>query len=64
MDLATSHGATELLAFPIPLASSGRFSRDVAEFSGRLSTYARLGFESREQLDDFYQVVVRRPGSA
>lgn len=57
--LAKENKAEKILGFPIPEGSSGKFPKDLAEFSGRLSTYRRLGFSERERLDDFYQVVAR-----
>jgi GNAT superfamily N-acetyltransferase len=59
IEKAKSEGATEVLAFPIPEDSTGKFPKDIAEFSGRLSTYQKLGFELRERLDNFYQVVAK-----
>lgn len=57
VDLAKAEGASELLAFPIPEDSVGKFPKDVAEFSGRFSTFKKFGFEAKVRLDDFYQVV-------
>lgn len=51
------NGATELLGFPIPEDSTGKFPENVAEFSGRLSTFKKLNFNLKHRLDDFYQVV-------
>lgn len=55
--LAKNNGSSELLAFPIPEESKGKFPKDIAEFSGRLSTFKKFGFEPKEKLNDFYQVV-------
>ncbi len=55
--LAKENGASELLAFPIPEDTKGKFPKDIAEFSGRLSTFTKLGFKPKERLSDFYQVV-------
>lgn len=55
--LSKSRGASEVLAFPIPEDSSGKFPKDIAEFSGRLSTFKKLNFESKTRLNDFYQIV-------
>lgn len=60
IDLAKENEASELLAFPIPEDSAGRFPKDIAEFSGRLSTFRKFGFEPNERLDDFYQVVSKQ----
>lgn len=56
-ELAKAEGSDELLAFPIPEDSKGKFPKDIAEFSGRLSTFKKFGFQTKERLDDFYQVV-------
>lgn len=57
--VAKENGASAVLAFPIPENSAGKFPKDIAEFSGRLSTFIKLGFELCERLNDFYQVVSR-----
>lgn len=57
ISLSQSHGAPELLAFPIPEDSIGKFPKDLAEFSGRLSTFKKFDFASKARLNDFYQVV-------
>ncbi len=57
ISLSKSNGATELLAFPIPEDTVGKFPKDLAEFSGRFSTYKKFDFESKTRLNDFYQVV-------
>ena len=59
VDLAKQEGATSVYAFPIPEETRNKFPEHEAEFSGRLSTYLRLGFQTNEKLNDFYQVVVR-----
>jgi len=51
------NGAVELLAFPIPKENQGRFPLHDAEFSGRFSTYEKLGFKVTERLNDFYEVL-------
>lgn len=56
-NLAMGEGATELLAFPIPEDSEDKFPKDVAEFSGRLSTFKKFGFETKNKIGEFYQVV-------
>lgn len=55
--LAKSNGASELLAFPIPEDSAGKFPKNIAEFSGRFSTFKKFEFELKTRLNDFYQVV-------
>jgi GNAT superfamily N-acetyltransferase len=57
IELSKSNGAEELLAFPIPEDSAGKFPKDIAEFSGRYSTFKKFNFEPKTRLDDFYQVV-------
>lgn len=57
ISFSKSQGAPDLLAFPIPEDSIDKFPKDIAEFSGRFSTFNKLGFEPKERLDDFYQVV-------
>jgi GNAT superfamily N-acetyltransferase len=59
ISLSKSKGADELLAFPIPEDSEGKFPKDLAEFSGRFSTFKKFNFEPKVRLDDFYQVVSR-----
>jgi GNAT superfamily N-acetyltransferase len=59
IELAKNEGASELLAFPIPEDSNGRFPKDVAEFSGRFSTFKKLGFEPKSRLSAFYHVVAK-----
>lgn len=55
--LAREKGASEVLAFPIPEESHGKFPLHDAEFSGRMSTYLKQGFEKAERLNEFYQKV-------
>ncbi len=55
--LARENGAGKILGFPIPEDSRGKFPEGLAEFSGRLSTFRKMGFLEREKLDAFYQVV-------
>lgn len=62
IQLAKSNRAAELLAFPIPEESLGKFPKDLAEFSGRLSTFKKFNFESKARLGDFYEVVSKRLG--
>jgi GNAT superfamily N-acetyltransferase len=57
ISLSKANGAKELLAFPIPEDSADKFPRDLAEFSGRFSTFKKFDFESKTRLNDFYQVV-------
>jgi GNAT superfamily N-acetyltransferase len=57
---AKQHGAEILTAFPIPQESIGKYPAHEAEFSGRLSTYTKLGFEEGKVLSPFYQRVKLR----
>jgi GNAT superfamily N-acetyltransferase len=57
IEYAKARGSTEILSFPIPEGSIGKFPKDVAEFSGRLSTFKSRGFVTQKRLDDFYQVM-------
>lgn len=57
VEMARSNGATEVLAFPIPEKNTSNFPKNLAEFSGRFSTYKSFGFESERQLNDFYEKV-------
>lgn len=63
IDLARTNGATEVLAFPIPEKNVSEFPKDLAEFSGRLSTYKSFGFQSERQLNDFYEKVALKFGA-
>ena len=60
IEMARSNGATEVLAFPIPEKNTSEFPKDLAEFSGRFSTYKSFGFEPERKLNDFYEKVVLR----
>ena len=55
--LAREHGAQELLAFPIPEENKNKFPPEVGEFSGRMSTFEKVGFRAGEKFSDFYQVM-------
>ncbi len=57
ISLSKANGAKEILAFPIPEDSVGKFPKDLAEFSGRFSTFKKFDFESKARLNNFYQVV-------
>ena len=57
VEVAKSSGASQVLAFPIPEENKAKFSEHDDEFSGRFSTFIKLGFEKKNQLNDFYQVV-------
>lgn len=52
---AKSKGAELISAFPIPEENRHRFPVNEAEFSGRSSTYQKLGFKSVETTTEFYQ---------
>lgn len=57
IEIAKAKRATQVLAFPIPEENKSKFPSHEAEFSGRYSTFVKLGFKKNEQLNDFYQVV-------
>ena len=57
IDHALLNNATSVLAFPIPAKSRDQFPIDEAEFSGRYSTYKKLGFKDKKELNSFYQVM-------
>lgn len=57
VEMARAKGADEVLAFPIPEKNSAKFPKDLAEFSGRFSTFKSFGFESERQLNEFYEKV-------
>ena len=50
-------GAKKLLAFPIPEGKRHHFPEHDGEFSGRLSTYKKLGYKTGPKINDFYQVM-------
>lgn len=52
---AKSNGAKLISAFPIPEANRSRFPVNEAEFSGRFSTFKKLGFVSDGDSSEFYQ---------
>lgn len=55
IDFARTSGAKCISAFPIPEENRGRFPVNEAEFSGRFSTYAKLGFKPDAMVSEFYQ---------
>lgn len=54
VEYAKNQGAKLISAFPIPEKSRARFPVNEAEFSGRFSTYEKLGFISAGEISDFY----------
>lgn len=52
---AKENGAQLVSAFPIPTENREKFPVGEAEFSGRLSTYSRLGFVADGESSAFYQ---------
>jgi GNAT superfamily N-acetyltransferase len=52
---AKENGAKLISAFPIPLENRDQFPEHEAEFSGRLSTYSKLGFGPVGDPTEFYQ---------
>lgn len=57
IEFAKSQGAKEVLVFPIPEETRAKFPEGEAEFSGRHSTFKKIGFIDKERLNDFYQVM-------
>lgn len=55
IDFAKSNGASLISAFPIPSENRKRFPVNEAEFSGRFSTYSKMGFKPVGESSDFYQ---------
>lgn len=55
IECARERGACLISAFPIPEQNRHRFPPNEAEFSGRFSTYSRLGFVPVDEPSDFYQ---------
>src|SRR3989338_2386697 len=53
IEIAKSEGAAKVLAFPIPEENKSKFPSHEAEFSGRYSTFVKLGFKKNEQLNNF-----------
>jgi GNAT superfamily N-acetyltransferase len=54
---AKENGANIISAFPIPEENRNNFPVNEAEFSGRLSTYIKLGFQPVGEPSEFYQRV-------
>jgi GNAT superfamily N-acetyltransferase len=54
---AHENGAKLISAFPIPEENRGKFPVNEAEFSGRFSTFQKLGFKQVENFSEFYQRV-------
>lgn len=57
IQFARSNGAKVISAFPIPHENRNRFPANEAEFSGRFSTYSKLGFKTIGTGSEFYQRV-------
>ncbi|MBK8202601.1 MAG: GNAT family N-acetyltransferase [Bdellovibrionales bacterium] len=55
IEFARSKGARVASAFPIPAENRSRFPVNEAEFSGRFSTYSKMGFKPSGEPSDFYQ---------
>ena len=55
VELAKLRGASLISAFPIPLDSVNQFPVNSAEFSGRFSSYSKLGFKPADKISHFYQ---------
>lgn len=52
---AKENGARLVSAFPIPEQNRSKFPPNEAEFSGRYSTYSKLGFKPAGEESEFYQ---------
>jgi GNAT superfamily N-acetyltransferase len=59
--LAEANGAKSILSFPIPREMRDKFPEHDGEFSGRMSTFAKIGFVPTERINDFYQVMELDP---
>jgi GNAT superfamily N-acetyltransferase len=57
LDYAKENKAKIVSAFPIPTENREKFPPNEAEFSGRLTTYSKLGFQIDGEASDFYQRV-------
>lgn len=55
IEFARSNGAKLVSAFPIPEENRSRFPINEAEFSGRFTTYSKLGFKPVGAAGEFYQ---------
>lgn len=55
IEYAKSNGVKVISAFPIPPENQSRFPKDEAEFSGRFSTYKKIGFTPVGQASELYQ---------
>ncbi len=55
IEYAKLKGATLISAFPIPEENRNKFPANEAEFSGRFSTYSKMGFEPVGKASSFYQ---------
>jgi GNAT superfamily N-acetyltransferase len=55
IEFAKSNGAKLISAFPIPSENRSRFPVNEAEFSGRFSTYSKMGFKPSGEPSDFFQ---------
>jgi GNAT superfamily N-acetyltransferase len=51
---AKDKGASLISAFPIPEKNHMKFPLHEAEFSGRLSSFLKLGFKPVKEISDFY----------
>jgi GNAT superfamily N-acetyltransferase len=55
IEYAKSKNAKLISAFPIPNENRSRFPPNEAEFSGRFSSYQKLGFQPVGQAEEFYK---------
>lgn len=64
IDFAKSKGAALVSAFPIPTEKRKRFPVNEAEFSGRFSSFSKMGFIPDGESSDFYQrMALHLPGN-
>jgi predicted GNAT family acetyltransferase len=57
VEYAKFHNAQVISAFPIPDENRIKFPPNASEFSGRFSTYSKLGFQIDGNASEFYQRV-------
>ncbi|MGB1205936.1 MAG: GNAT family N-acetyltransferase [Chitinophagales bacterium] len=57
IEYAKDNNAKKILVFPIPPSSKDNDFPEDDEFSGRYSTYKKLGFVEDFRMNDFYQVM-------
>lgn len=55
IEYAKDRAASIISAFPIPEEHREKFPANEAEFSGRFSTYSKMGFVPQGETSDFYK---------